>query len=158
MAAINQKTVGITIRMNLSITPDLSIQFYGQPFISAGKYSDFKGVTNPRAGLFDDRFYLLQGSEIGYDAAANEYLINEIRDGASGYRIANPNFNFLQFQANLVVRWEYKPGSAIYVVWSQGRTGSEESGDFALSHDMRQLFTVQPHDVFLVKFTHRFGL
>jgi hypothetical protein len=159
LAAINQKTVGITLRMNFSITPDLSIQFYGQPFISAGKYGNFKQVTDPRAHMFNDRYSLFAADEISYDGAANEYRVDENRDGATDYRVNNPNFNFLQFQANLVVRWEFKPGSSVYVVWSQGRTGYfEESGNFALAHDMQQLFDVHPHNVFLIKFSHRFGL
>lgn len=158
MAAINQKTVGITLRMNFSITPDLSIQFYGQPFISAGKYADFKRIANPRAQQFTSRFDLYAAEDILYDGAANEYLLDENRDGITDYRVENPNFNFLQFRANLVVRWEFKPGSLVYVVWSQGRTGNEESGDFVLGHDIDRLFSVHPHNVFLIKFAHRFSL
>lgn len=158
MASIDQKTVGITLRMNLSITPDLSIQFYGQPFISAGKYSDFKRVTNPRAESFNDRCHRLDGSEISYDSETNEYHIDETHDGVADYCFGNPNFNFLQFRANLVLRWEFKPGSAVYLVWSQGRTAYEERGDFAFAHDMGELFNIHPHNVFLIKFAHRFGL
>lgn len=158
MAAIKQKTVAITFRMNLSLTPDLSIQFYGQPFISAGRYSSFKRITDPRAGIFDQCYHLFAGENIGYDEENNEYMIDETGNGTEDYRFGNPNFNFLQFRANLVLRWEFKPGSAVYVVWSQGRTDYEESGDFAFGYDMEQLFNVHPHNVFLVKFAHRFGL
>jgi hypothetical protein len=157
-ASLNQKTVGITIRLNLSITPDLSIQFYGQPYISAGKYSDFKHITQPRAEVFEDRYHLFQQNEIYYDVNEETYFVDETQSGAADYSFGNPNFNFLQFRSNLVLRWEYLPGSTLYLVWSQGRTGFEPNGDFSFANDLRNLFSIKPHNVFLVKFTYRFSM
>ena len=74
------------------------------------------------------------------------------------YSFGNPDFNFRQFRSNLVVRWEYLPGSTLYLVWSQGRTGSSSTGHYSFSNDMRELFDVVPKNVFLVKFSYLFML
>ncbi len=157
-ARINQKTLGLACRLNLSLTPDLSIQFYGQPFISAGKYSEFKPITDSRAEKYEDRFHLITENEIDYYQDAEEYNVDENLDGVVDYTFENPDFNFLQFRMNLVVRWEYIPGSSLYLVWSQGRTEVSSVGDFSFREGMRNLFSVHPHNVFLVKFSYCFQL
>ncbi len=157
-ARINQKTLGLACRLNLSLTPDLSIQFYGQPFISAGKYSEFKPITDSRAEKYEDRFHLITENEIDYYQDAEEYNVDENLDGVVDYTFENPDFNFLQFRMNLIVRWEYIPGSSLYLVWSQGRTEVSSVGDFSFREGMRNLFSVHPHNVFLVKFSYCFQL
>lgn len=157
-ASLDQKTIGITVRLNLSITPDLSIQFYGQPFISAGNYYDFKHITSPRAEVFEDRYHLFQSNEISYNDTEEFYYVDETQDNVMDYSFENPNYNFLQFRSNLVLRWEYLPGSTVYLVWSQNRTGTDVTGDFSFGNDLRNLFMIKPHNVFLVKFTYRFRL
>jgi len=158
MGHINQKTLALTLRLNYSITPDLSIQFYGQPFVSAGNYNDFKHITQPRADVYTDRYQLYREDQISYDADSNTYRVDENQNGETDYEFWNPNFNFLEFRSNLVIRWEYRPGSAMYIVWSQGRTGYESNGDFSTREDMTRLFDLPPHNVFLVKFSYCFQL
>jgi len=155
---IDQKTLGWIFRLDYSITPSRTIQFYGQPFISAGNYSRLKRITSPRAETYADRFHAFTGDEIAYDADDNTYQIQETGAGAAEYTVDNPDFNFRQFRSNLVVRWEYLPGSTIYLVWSQGRTEEVESGVFSYSNDMRGLFGVYPYDVFLIKINRWFSL
>jgi hypothetical protein len=157
-ARIDQKTLGLTCRLNLSLTPDLSIQLYGQPFISSGKYSEFKNITDSRAKAYDDRFHLFTEDEIDYNPADQEYSIDENLDGVVDYTFERPDFNFLQFRMNLVVRWEYIPGSTMYLVWTQGRTETSSWGDFSFREGMRDLFSVHPHNVFLIKFSYCFQL
>jgi len=157
-ARIDQKTVSLTFRLNLSLTPDLSIQFYGQPFISAGKYSEFNSITDSRAKEYEDRFHVFKDNEIDYYPDAEEYYVDENLDGVADYTFENPDFNFLQFRMNLVVRWEYIPGSSLYLVWSQGRTDTSSIGDFSFREGMRNLFSIHPHNVFLIKFSYCFQL
>ncbi len=157
-ARIDQKILGLTCRLNLSLTPDLSIQFYGQPFISSGKYSEFKQITDSRAKEYDNRFHGYIGNEINYDPDTEEYYVDENLDGVEDYSFEKPDFNFLQFRMNLVLRWEYIPGSALYLVWSQGRTGTSSVGDFAFREGIRDLFNIYPHNVFLIKFSYCFQL
>ncbi|MCP5104207.1 MAG: hypothetical protein GY950_12545, partial [bacterium] len=157
-AAIDQKTVDITVRIDYSITPDLSIQFYGQPFISSGKYTNFKSITQPRAAAFNDRFHLYGADEISYCPGSQYYYVSETGDGPD-YGFFDPNFKILEFRSNLVLRWEYTPGSTLYLVWSQGRSAYITDYDrFDFRGGMRDLFHTPPHDVFLLKFTYRFKI
>ncbi|MGE5340108.1 MAG: DUF5916 domain-containing protein [Candidatus Omnitrophota bacterium] len=158
LGTIHQKTVSLTVRLNYSITPDLSIEYYGQPFISAGKYADFKRITSPRDRTFENRFQLFTPEQISFNASDNTYSIDENLDHRPDYSFCNPNYNFLEFRSNLVMRWEYVPGSTVYLVWSQGRTGLGYSGDFSFNHDWSDLFRVKPYNVFLIKFTYLFNL
>jgi len=155
---LDQKTVSFTFRLNYTFNPELSLEYYGQPFISAGKYTNFKRTTNTNADRFADRYHNFAAGEISYDATANTYAIDEGGKGATDYSFSNPDFNFRQFRSNLVVRWEYLPGSTLFLVWSQGRTSSDTNGSFEYGNDMKQLFGVQPHNVFLVKFSYWFSL
>ena len=155
---IDQKTLGFVVRMNYSITPMLTIQYYGQPFVSAGKYTHFKRITQPRAKKYADRFYTFAGEEIRYDSDEEEYTIDDDADGTVDYTIENPNFNFREFRSNLVIRWEYSPGSTLYFVWSQGRTDDTSKNDFSFKNDVRNLFHIYPHNVFLIKFNRWFSL
>jgi hypothetical protein len=158
MGRIHQETLAVILRLNFSLTPDLSVQFYGQPFVSAGDYTHFKRIAEPRADAYGDRFHTFGDDEIMYLPDSNLYAVDETGDGRTDYMFGNPNFSFREFRSNLVVRWEYFPGSALYLVWSQGRTGFGYSGDFTYQEDIRQLFDLPPHNVFLIKFSYCFKL
>ncbi len=153
---INQKTLSLTIRMNLSITPDLSIQVYGQPFVSTGDYTAFKQITSPRAKAYADRFEIFADSQISYDPEDRIYSIDENQDGLANYSFDDPDFHFLELRANLIIRWEYIPGSTLYLVWTQGRTNDLGHGRFSFFNNLQDLFSIHPHNVFLVKFTYNF--
>jgi hypothetical protein len=150
-----QKTLGVTFRINYTVNPELSFEYYGQPFITAGDYSDFKKITQPDAGTYKERFHTFTTSEISYDLTSNIYNITE---GGNNYSIYNPDFNFRQFRSNLVVRWEYRPGSTLYLVWSQGRTSTDINGLFSYGNDVKDLFKKTPQNIFLIKFSYWFAL
>ncbi|MCD6117286.1 carbohydrate binding family 9 domain-containing protein [bacterium] len=158
LGLINQKTLGLVLRFDLCLTPNLSIQFYGQPFVSAGSYSKIKRITSPRAENYSDRFHTFTEDEITYSQENGEYYVDENNDTETDYTISNPDFNFRQFRSNLVIRWQYSPGSTIYFVWSQERTGFEETGTFNYSSDMRDLFNVYPTNVVMLKINKWFSL
>jgi hypothetical protein len=155
---LDQKTLSFTFRINYTINPELSIEYYGQPFVSSGKYSNYKKIIKADAEQYRDRFHTFTSDEIAFYSDNNIYSIDENRDGTEDYSISNPDFNFRQFRSNLVVRWEYLPGSTIYLVWSQGRTSSASDGIFSYGNDMKDLFRETPHNVFLVKFSYWFSL
>jgi hypothetical protein len=154
---LDQKTLGITLRFDYSVTPNLSLQYYGQPFVSAGKYAQFKRITAPRADRYEDRFQTF-ADEIKFDEQNGVFTVDENLDGAVDYAFGKPDFNFRQFRSNFVMRWEYSPGSTLFVVWSQGRTGFESSGDFSFRDDLKDLFKVFPDNVLLVKLNRWFSL
>ena len=86
------------------------------------------------------------------------YNIDENQDGSIDYSFDDPNFNFYEFRSNLVVRWEYIPGSTVYLVWSQGRTGDNSMGEFNFREDVESLYSIYPHNVFLIKFSYRISI
>src|SRR6266487_4352543 len=127
LAHLNQKTLSLTGRVDYTITPDLTLQVYAQPFVSKGRYPNPRELANPRAGAYDDRFKPYLGTV------------------ASG-------FNFKQFNSNVVLRWEYRPGSTLFVVWAQGRGDFlRATGTRSLAGDFRDLFSLHPENTFLVK-------
>ncbi len=155
---LDQKTLNLTFRVNFSLTPELTIQYYGQPFVSSGKYGSFKMITDPNAVNFEDRYLTYIPEQVSYDIDEDRFDIDEDLNGTSDYNISNPNFNFRQFRSNLVLRWEYSPGSTIYLVWSQSRSSSSSDGVFSYNNDIRDLFDTYPHNVFLVKLNYWFSL
>ncbi len=154
--SINQNTLVFSLRINFSITPTLTLQYWGQPFISAGKYSEFKKITDPHAEKFTDRFHTFSPDEIAFDESTLMYNVTD-EDGLS-YSFYNPDFNFKEFKSNLVARWEFIPGSVIYIVWSQGRSGYHPTGIFDIRQDVSDMFDIHPDDIFLIKISYRFGL
>jgi hypothetical protein len=154
---LDQKTLGITLRLDYSVTPNLSLQFYGQPFVSAGKYDQFKRITSPRADRYEDRFKTF-GDEIQFDEQEGIFNVDENLDGATDYAFSKPDFNFRQFRSNFVMRWEYIPGSTLFLVWSQGRTREVSNGEFSFRNDLKDLFKVYPDNVFLIKLNRWFSL
>jgi len=153
---IEQNVVSFDFRINLSITPDLSIQYWGQPFIASGGYSNFKRITQPQAKQFHDRFQTYTSDQITYIDDDEVYFIDENLDGSFDYAFDKPDFNFKEFLSNLVMRWEYIPGSTLYVVWSQSRHGVDPDGRFFLNRDFQDMFRIVPHNVFLIKLSFRF--
>jgi hypothetical protein len=158
MAHIDQNTFGLVFRLNYSITPNLSIQYYGQPFVSAGQYTQYKRITNPRAVNYKDRFQIFDENEIYYSDDNGEYLFDENQDGNIDYTIESPDFNFKQYRSNLVIRWEYRPGSQIYLVWSQESTGEDDYGDFQFRRDLKNLYNTSPNNIFLIKLNYWFSM
>jgi len=155
-AEIDQKTLNFTIRINYNITPDLTIQYYGSPFVSSGLYNNFKKITNSKADVYTDRFHTFSEDEIAYNNEFDNYSIYESNLINPDYNVHNPNYNFRQFNSNLVLRWEYSAGSALYLVWSQGKTDFESQGNFDFSNDVKQLFGTKGNNTVLIKFSYRF--
>jgi len=130
---IEQTTVALPMRVNYTITPALSVQVYAEPFVSAGAYSGFKELARPRATPFASQF----------DAFAYA---------------GSPDFNYQSFRSTNVLRWEFKPGSALYLVWQQGREDTTGFGRLRFRQDIGGLFGVPANNVFLVKFSYWLNL
>jgi len=126
---LDQTTVAWTTRINYTISPELSVQIYAAPFVSSGDYDRFKQLVNGRAPRYEDRY-----QPIVY--------------------AGNPDFNFRSFRSTSVVRWEYKPGSALFVVWQQGREEVLATGRFDFGRDFSGAFHAPAQNVFLVKWSY----
>jgi hypothetical protein len=126
---LDQHTSSMTIRANYTITPNLSVQVYAQPFVSSGNYTQFKELVNGRALDYDDRY------------AAYAYA-------------GSPDFKVLSFRTTNVMRWEYKPGSTLFVVWQQGREGLGTPNGFRYGQDFGDVFATASSNALLVKLAY----
>ena len=145
-----------TLRVNYNINPNLTIQYYGQPFIFKAIYSKFNYVNNSIADNLNDRVTWFNDDQIEFDNGV--YSIDEDSDGTIDYSFGNPDFAFVQFRSNLVVRWEYIPGSEVFLVWSQGIDGLGDVNNTFGDIINNQLFSQKPQNTFLIKATYRFVL
>ncbi len=146
----------LTFRINLAITPDLAVTYYGSPFIASSRFTDIRKATDTQSPVYENRFHRFGPDEIAYSSGANAYLIREA-DGGPLYTLPNPDFALRQFRSNLVLRWEYKPGSVLYVVWQQGRNGSEPDWVDSFHQNWNALWSTPADNVFLVKLSHWFS-
>ena len=134
LGRLDRTTFFSTLRANLAITPNLTIQYYGMPYVSAGHYTKFHTVADPKAIDYENRLTNFSGPSY------------------------NPNFNYKEYRSNCVLRWEYMPGSTLYFVWSQGITHFENDDHFDLPMDLSNLYNTQPHNIFLIKLNKWFNL
>jgi len=155
LGRIDQTTLGLTFRIDYSLTPNLSVQYYGSPFISTGKYKDFKNVIDPMNENYDKRFVLYPEPEIIGDGTLG---LDDNNDGISDYTINNPDFNFQQFRSNLVAKWKVFPGSYLYFVWSSEKTVNGANADATIGESYKELRNQFPHNIFLIKFNYWFAL
>ncbi len=145
----------MSLRINYNITPDLTIQYWGQPFSGDIKFSEYKIITDPKAAEYLNRFHTYeQGTEI--NLVDDEYTVTT---ADYNFDFSNPDFKTNEWLSNLVVRWEFLPGSTAYLVWSQTRGYDGGPGDYNLGDNLDYLFTdKKANNTFLVKFSYRFGL
>ena len=154
---IDRKVLSMSLRVNYNITPDLTIQYWGQPFIASGDYSKFKMITDPKADEFSDRFHVYTSGQISL--VEDVYNIDENMDTQVDYKFDKPDFTVDEWLSNLVVRWEFLPGSTAYLVWSQTRDYLDHDGAFRVWDSLGDLYTdKKATNTFLVKFSYRFGL
>ncbi len=150
---INQTNLGMTLRMNWTFSPRLSLQAYAQPFIATGRYSEYKDVDRPDAARFDDRFTRLEGNNL----ALNDSTFTGRTTGV--FAFGRPDFNFTELRSTVVMRWEYRPGSSVFAIWSHGQTAFGDDGRFQLRGNLETLDPrTRGEDVVLVKLNYWIGL
>jgi hypothetical protein len=133
-ARLDQDLLSFTSRLDVTMLPNLSLQMYAEPFVTAGRYTNVREIARPRASSYDDRFRPYAGPAVDGD------------------------FNEKSFNASAVVRWEYRPGSTLFAVWTQARAqGDRDVGVFDARRDYRNLFAARPDNVFLVKAAYWIG-
>lgn len=148
---INRHTTSFTFRGELFLTPELSLQYYGSPYYSVGKYDSFRRVDQASSKDINNRLEYL---DVSYDALSDNYIFERNSETLS---FGNPDFSFMQFRSNVVFRWEYKLGSTLYLVWSHDRTGwqSEYNPVRDITGD---LFKIKGNHVFMVKLNYWFSV
>jgi hypothetical protein len=159
---LEQRTFSVDTRTNVTFTPNLTLQLFAQPFLASGKYSSFKEFAEPKS-----RRMIFYGRDNGStvitnrdpDGAITGYTVDP--DGPAGsspaFTFGNQDFNIRSLRGTGVLRWEYRPGSTLYFVWTQIREGFDQFGDFNFSRDRSALFRDRPTNVFQVKATYWLG-
>ncbi len=167
-APIDQTTLSLETRLNVTVSPTLTLQVYAQPLISSGDYGGLKEFRAP--GTFD---FLRYGQDVGTMTRLDDggFLIDP--DGATGaapeITIADQDFNVRSLRGNAVLRWEWRPGSTLFLVWQQRRhhhalreawnpLADDGVGDFDFRHDAAELVRIRPDNIFLIKATYWLNL
>ena len=152
---IKQTVLSSTLRLNWIFTPRLSLQLYLQPFLAVGSYGSFKELARPNAAEYN--VYGEGGSTIAREGEV--YTVDPDGAGpAAPFSFWNPDFNVKSLRGTAVLRWEYRPGSLLYLVWTQNRADYAHPGDFQLRRDLGDLLTAPGDNIFLLKFSYRWSL
>jgi hypothetical protein len=156
LARLDQVTVAATVRAAWTFSPTLSVQLYASPFVASGGFREYKEAADTYADAYADRFLVLGADQVaGVDGGV---VVDKDRDGVADYRFGRPDFNVRELNSNLVVRWEYRPGSTVFAIWSHGRGSFEPDGRFRLGHDLAGLAGVTGEHVVMVKANYWIGL
>ena len=148
-----QTTSALTARVNLTFTPSLSLQLYAQPFLGAGKYARLGEVRSPSARELEQRVATFAASAVS-PMEGDELRIDR-GPGRGPITLDDPNFTVAELQSNAVLRWEYRPGSALFFVWAQSRSDDVNAVDLSLNRQARALWRTPGTNVLLVKFSYR---
>jgi hypothetical protein len=152
---IHETDVSMTVRVNWTFSPHLTLQAYAQPFIASGHYNELKDVDNPAAKRFSDRFHLFAPGEL--QLSDGTYQVT--REGGATFSFDRPDFNFRQLRSTVVLRWEYRPGSTVFAIWSHGRTSDDFSdGRFRFGRDLGDLGSAASENIVMVKANYWIGL
>jgi hypothetical protein len=154
VSSIDQNQVSLTTRLNWTFSPTMSFELFAQPLVASGDYFDFKQFDAPRQGDFS-----VFGRDVGSltetgGTASQAGSIEIDADGpgpSAPFTLQNPDFNFRSLRGNAVFRWEFQPGSVMYVAWAHSRSASLPLGDFRFGRDLTGLFENVPDNVLLVK-------
>lgn len=134
-ARLDQHVAAVTTRLDITATRTLSLQMYASPFVATGSYSNLRELDDPSSRRHAGRYK------------------------AYGTGAPLSGFNFKEFRSNTVVRWEYRPGSTLFFVWSQGRQQDGiNPGSFEAKRDLRDLFRARPDNTLLIKASYWFAL
>jgi hypothetical protein len=154
--AIDQKQLTLTTRVSVILTPRVSLQLFAQPLLATGDYSDFKEFAAPRT--YDFSSFGTGRSTLAFNTANGQYTADPDGNGpANPLTFDNPDFNLKSLRANLVFRWELRPGSNFYAVWTRMQKDDRFPGDFRLGRDLSAMFSARGDDVFLVKLAYWIG-
>ena len=155
-ATLDEHVVSLDTRLDWTFSPRLSFQLYLQPYVVSALFRELKELRAPSTYDFD--VYGGSRGTITRDPAGT-YTIDPDGPGpSSSFALGDPNFNFRSLLGNAVLRWEYRPGSVLFLVWQQNRNGAQPFGDFDFSRDVRAVFDQSPENIVAIKATYWLGL
>lgn len=164
-AELDRRELAVEARLNVTLSPKLTVQFYAQPLLSSGAFVTYRQLRTARTYAFDA---FTQGTAVpGTDdrcsggttcvTAGGDRLFDFDGDGQSDFETDDRDFNVRSLIGNLVLRWEYRPGSTLYLVWQRQQEDEVNDGRFDFGRDTRALFGAPAHNVFLLKASYWLG-
>lgn len=160
VGGLDRRIAALSGRLDYTVSPDLSLQLYARPYLSAGRYQAFRTVADPDARAFDDRFHTFADDAVSIraeDDGRRTVDLDADTDGTSDLSFTAPDYNVRSFQLNAVARWEYRPGSTIFLVWSHDRD-SRGRGPADLGPDLGALRGAQGRHTLMIKATYWLGM
>ena len=168
LGRIHQVTTSMTVRGSWTFSPRLSLQLYAQPFVAAGAYGELKEAAAERTGdgygtyapRYQDRYRTFGRDQLDLVEGDGDpyYAVDADGDGAADFTFGKPDFNVRAFNSNVVLRWEYRPGSTVFFIWSHARGSFENQGEFDPGHDLGALAGQRGEDVVMIKANYWVGL
>jgi hypothetical protein len=151
---IDRKTLYTTLRAEYFITPELSLQYYGSPYASTGKYLDYRRVENAKSIDLNERYSFLSVIE----NVDGKWVIDEHENKIIDLKNNSPDFNYQEFRSNFVIRWEYKTGSTFYFVWTNTSFNYENRYNSSIWDSFMNISKVHAQNAFMIKFSYWFSL
>ena len=147
---IARETLYTTLRVEYFISPELSLQYYGSPYASTGKYDSYRKVNQSKSKDLNERYSPL--------FKTGNLLVDENNNEMLNFETENPDFNFQEFRSNFVLRWEYKTGSTFYFVWTNTSSNYEDQHNSSITKSFKNITKVRAQNAFMVKFSYWFSL
>ncbi|HSL69084.1 MAG TPA: DUF5916 domain-containing protein, partial [Longimicrobiales bacterium] len=151
-ADLDEQELGVSLRSNITFTPSLTLEVFARPFIGSGRFNTPKELSAPRT------FDFLPYHEIGTVVQdGNELIIDPDALGpAESFELEDEDFTFHSLRGNAVLRWEWRPGSTLFLVWQQQREAEETLGDLRIGRDFKRIGQLKPQNVFMIKISYWF--
>ncbi len=150
---IERSTLSARFRLNYAVTPNFTAEGYAEPFAASGRFYDFGELSAPRSSVM--RVY---GRDAGTTATRDANGATTVRDGADTFVLPALDFNRLSFRSNLVLRWEYLPGSTAYVIWQQNRADTGAAGQLINPRDLWDATRADGDNLFVFKVSYWMGV
>jgi hypothetical protein len=152
---LEQTTLSMETRLNITFTPDLTLELFAQPFIASGEYDRIKELQAPRTFAFY-RYGIDRGT-LTKDADGNMVIDPDGTGPSEPFSLSNPDFNRVSLRGTGVIRWEWRPGSTLFLVWQQSRSDNFDYGNFDLNRDLDRMWGANADNIFMVKATYWIG-
>jgi hypothetical protein len=154
-AGLRQTTLSLDTRMNLTFTPDLTLEIFAQPFMASGDYGTPMELAAPRTFHFNR--YGIDAGTVHYDEDGYAQVDPDGPGPAQAFTISNRDFNRVSLRGTAVLRWEWSPGSQLFLVWQQSRSDRHYHGDFDFRREADSMFRSRAQNIFMVKATYWLG-
>ncbi|GIW53336.1 MAG: hypothetical protein KatS3mg081_2691 [Gemmatimonadales bacterium] len=158
LGRIDRREASLTFGLDLALTPRLSLELYAQPFVSAGRYGPLRLVADPKAPSYAARFDPLESDRMVRPGEGEEISVDVDRNGSADFTIPEPDFRVAALRTNAVLRWEFLPGSTLYLVWQQNREERVPDGSLDFARALGDSFTAKGQQVVAMKVAYWIGL